>query len=198
MVKSRKPELIGRIEEADAAAAAAVSPYRETAPIRALSWLSKAADQPPLRTLCAAAIAAGLAGGNSRLAMAGARALASHTLATLVKDVIKHRIDRSRPRSAGGAKPKIRPGTSTAKDETSFPSGHSAGAAAVASAFARDLPEYRTPAYAAAGLLALAQVPRCAHYPSDVGAGIALGIAADAAVDYALRALPLARDGTES
>ena len=105
----KKPELVDTVEKADAAAAAAVRPYRKTLPIRALSWLSKAGDQPPLRTLCAAAIAAGLAGGNRRLAMAGARALASHTLATLVKDAIKHRIDRSRPRSSGGAKPKIRP-----------------------------------------------------------------------------------------
>lgn len=194
----KKPELVDSIEEADAAAADAVRPYRKTAPIRALSWLSKAGDQPPLRTLCAAAIAAGIAGGNRRLAMAGARALASHTLATWAKDAIKRRVDRSRPGSSAVGKPKIRPGRSTGKEETSFPSGHSAGAAAVASAFARDFPEYRTPAYAAAGLIALAQVPRCSHYPSDVGAGIAIGIAADAGLARALRALPLARDGEQS
>ncbi|HEX8532708.1 MAG TPA: phosphatase PAP2 family protein [Allosphingosinicella sp.] len=198
MAKNRKPEIVGRLEEADAAAAAAVSPYRQTVPIRLLSWLSKAGDQPPLRTFCAAAIAAGLAGGNRRLAAAGARALASHTLATVLKDAVKHRVDRSRPRSSGDNKPKIKPGTNTAKEETSFPSGHSAGAAAVASAFAREFPEYAGPAYAAAGLIALAQVPRCSHYPSDVGAGLTIGIAADAALDHALGAVPLAGDGTES
>ena len=197
MVKSKKPELIDSIEDADSAAAAAVRPYRKTVPIRTLSWLSKAGDQPPLRTFCAAAIAAGLAGGNRRLAIAGVRALASHTLATLAKDAIKHRIDRSRPRSNGNSRPKIKPGSNREKEETSFPSGHSAGAAAVASAFARDYPEYRGPAYAAAGLIALAQVPRCSHYPSDVGAGLAIGVAADAAVAVALRALPLAEDSTE-
>jgi undecaprenyl-diphosphatase len=198
MAKTKKPEIVDRIEEADAAAAEAVGPYRETLPIRLLSWLSKAGDQPPLRTLCAAAIAAGLAGGNRRLAAAGARALASHTLATVVKDAVKHRVDRSRPRSRGDEKPKIKPGISTAKEETSFPSGHSAGAAAVASAFAREFPEYAASAYGAAGLIALAQVPRCSHYPSDVGAGLAIGIAADAALDQALGAVPLAGDGTES
>lgn len=198
MVKSKKPELVDSIEQADAAAAAAVRPYRETVPIRVLSWLSKAGDQPPLRTFCAAAIAAGLAGGNRRLAMAGTRALASHTLATWVKDAIKHQVDRSRPGPKGDGKPTIKPGRSSAKEKTSFPSGHSAGAAAVASAFGHDYPEYRTPAYAAAGLIALAQVPRCTHYPSDVGAGLAIGIASDAAVAYAMRALPLAADGTES
>ena len=96
--------------------------------------------------------------------------------------MIKHRVDRSRPNSNGGSKPTIKPGRSADKEETSFPSGHSAGAAAVAGAFARDFPEFRVAAYSAAGLVALAQVPRCSHYPSDVGAGIAIGLAADAAV----------------
>lgn len=197
MPKKKKLELVDNIEEADAAAAAAVRPYRETIPIRALSYFSKLGDQPPLRTLCGLAIAAGLVTRNGRLVRTGARALASHTLATIVKDVIKHRVDRSRPRSNGGSKPTIKSGRNTAKEETSFPSGHSAGAAAVASAFGRDFPEYRTAAYSAAGLIALAQVPRCSHYPSDVGAGVAIGLVADAAVDNALRAVRLAGGETE-
>ena len=77
-------------------------------------------------------------------------------------------------------------GRNTSKEETSFPSGHSAGAAAVARAFARDYPEHAAPAYAAAGALALAQIPRCAHYPTDVGAGLALGLAAEAVVDIGI------------
>lgn len=198
MASNKAPELIETIEDADAAAAAAVRPYRRTVPIRALSYFSKLGDQPPLRALCGAVIAAGLIARNGRLVRTGARAIASHTLATLVKDAVKARVDRTRPRTNGEAKPKIRPGTNTAKEETSFPSGHSAGAAAVASAFARDYPEYRMPAYATAGLIALAQVPRCSHYPSDVGAGIAIGIASDAVVAHGFRALRLAGVGSES
>ena len=76
----------------------------------------------------------------------------------------------------------MKPGRKRSKEETSFPSGHSAGAIAVARAFAREYPEYRAPALGAAGLIALAQIPRCAHYPSDVGAGLAVGVAAEAAV----------------
>lgn len=192
MKKNKKLDLVETVEDADAATTLAVRPYRETPPIRALSFFSKLGDQPPLRTLCGAAIAAGLAAGNGRLAQAGARALISHTLATAAKNFIKNRVDRSRPRSNGPAEPEIKPGRSTAKEETSFPSGHSAGAAAVASAFARDFPEYRTAAYSTAGLIALAQVPRCSHYPSDVGVGILIGIVSDAAVDRALRAGRLA------
>ena len=192
MTNNDKPELIETIEVADAAAASAVQPFRETAPIRALSYFSKMGDQPPLRAICGAMIAAGFVTRDPQLVRAGARALASHTLATFVKNVVKHRVDRTRPRSNGQSRPEIKPGRNTAKEETSFPSGHSAGAAAVASAFGRHFPNYRTPAYSAGGLIALAQVPRCSHYPSDVGVGIAIGIASDAAVDLALKAAQLA------
>jgi membrane-associated phospholipid phosphatase len=152
--------------------------------MEALGRFASLGDQPPLRILCAAVIAAGLAGGDRRLARAGLRMLAAHTLATLAKDFVKHRVDRTRPRSRGGhgKDPVPKPGRRTAKEETSFPSGHSAGAAAVARAFARDYPDYAAPAYGVAGALALAQIPRCAHYPTDVGAGLAIGAAAELAV----------------
>ena len=174
---------------ADAAAAEAALPYQGSPAMEALGRFASLGDQPPLRTLCAATIAAGLAGGNRRLARAGLRMLVAHTLATLAKDFVKLRVDRTRPRSKGerGKDHVPRPGRHTAKETTSFPSGHSAGAAAVARAFARDYPEYAAPAYAAAGALALAQIPRCAHYPTDVGAGLAIGLAAEAAVDIGLR-----------
>ncbi|HET9637619.1 MAG TPA: phosphatase PAP2 family protein [Allosphingosinicella sp.] len=170
---------------ADAAAAEAALPYQGSPAMEALGRFASLGDQPPLRILCAAVIAAGVAGSNRRLARAGVRMLVAHTLATLAKDYVKERVDRTRPRSKGekGKDHVPRPGRDTSKEETSFPSGHSAGAAAVARAFARDYPEYAAPAYAAGGALALAQIPRCAHYPTDVGAGLAIGLAAEAIVD---------------
>jgi undecaprenyl-diphosphatase len=118
--------------------------------------------------------------------------LAAHTLATVAKNFVKHRVDRARPRSKHleGKDHKLAPGRSTAKEETSFPSGHSAGAAAVARAFVRDYPEHAPAAYAAAGAISLAQIPRCAHYPTDVGAGLAIGVAAEALVSAAFDLLP--------
>lgn len=174
---------------ADVAAAEAALPYQGSPAMEALGRFASLGDQPPLRTLCAATIAAGLAGGNRRLARAGLRMLVAHTLATLAKDFIKKRVDRTRPRSKSGeGKDHVpRPGRHTAKEVTSFPSGHSAGAAAVARAFARDYPELGAPAYAAGGALALAQIPRCAHYPTDVGAGLAIGLVAEAVVDIGFR-----------
>lgn len=183
---------------ADAKTVDAVSPHAETLPVRMLEHFAGLGDQPELRTLCGAVIAAGIVSGNGRLARAGLRMLAAHTVATWAKDFVKHRVDRTRPRSLGKAGKDHVPtaGRSTAKEETSFPSGHSAGAAAVARAFARDYPEHAAPALAAGGALALAQIPRCAHYPTDVGAGLAIGLAAEALVDLGARAIGRHAKGT--
>jgi membrane-associated phospholipid phosphatase len=184
----KKPSEAARtLVRADRKAAETVLPYENSLPVRLLEHVADLGDQPPMRILCGSVIAVGLIGGNRRLTGAGLRMLAAHTLATLVKDAVKRRVDRTRPRSLPkpGRDAKPRPGDSEAKEETSFPSGHSAGAASVARAFARSYPEHAAPAYAAAGILALAQIPRCAHYPTDVGAGIAIGLAAEKAVDLA-------------
>ncbi len=177
------------VVRADREAAAALLPYEQSLPVRLLDHVADLGDQPQMRVLCGAVIAAGLIGGDRRLARAGLRMLAAHTLATLVKDAVKHRVDRTRPHAVRKAGKDARPrrGDSEAKEETSFPSGHSAGAAAVARAFVRSYPEHAAPAYAAAGVLALAQIPRCAHYPTDVGAGIVIGLAAEKVVDLAER-----------
>jgi undecaprenyl-diphosphatase len=109
----------------------------------------------------------------------------AHEAATLVKDFVKRRVDRTRPRSRTNTEShKPKPGGDTSKEETSFPSGHSTGAAAVARAFAREFPEHKAVAYTGAGLIALAQIPRCAHYLTDVGSGLAVGTAAEAAVAW--------------
>lgn len=170
--------------DADKSAMDAVEPYKKSAAVRAVSWASELGDQPQLLVLSGGLLAFGLVRRDGRMARAGARMIAAHLLATMAKSFVKHRIDRTRPRSTGNGKdhhPK--PGRSRAKEETSFPSGHSAGAVAVARAFARDYPDHRGGALAAAGFIALAQIPRRAHYPTDVAAGLAIGLAAEKAVD---------------
>ena len=172
------------IEKADVAVAKALAPVRKNPVVRALGTLSEIGDQPEMRVLCAGVIAAGLWRGDARMAGAGARMLAAHTLATMAKTAVKHRVDRTRPNVLveegryGWAA-----GESREHDETSFPSGHTAGAVAVAGTFARDYPEHRAAAWGAAALVALMQMPRCKHYPSDVGAGAAIGLATAALVN---------------
>ena len=176
--------------KADSAVANAVDPYRETGPIKALSLLSEIGDQPQARALSLGLFGLGIVTRNARLAQAGARMMVAHEGATLIKDFIKRRIDRTRPRSRGGGRThRPRRGRHTHKEETSFPSGHSAGAAALARAYARDYPEHAGPAYAAAGMIAVAQIPRCAHYPTDVSSGLAVGIVAEAATSILFDAL---------
>lgn len=176
------------VEDLDAEIAEAVEPYRDTPLVRAISLFSEIGDQPPMRTLCAATIAAGLAGGYPRLTRAGLRMIAAHTLATAAKNFVKLRVDRTRPHAKGdGDGHRFTPGNNPAKEETSFPSGHTAGAVAVARAFSREFPEYGTAALGAAGVIALAQIPRCAHYPADVGAGAAIGLVSEAVVDGVLK-----------
>ena len=185
------------VQEADAAVLDAVEPIRETAPVKLLSTLSEMGDQPQIRALSAALFAAGLLKGDRRLMRAGARMLASHELATMIKNFVKHRVDRTRPRSRDEAADahEMKPGDDHSKGETSFPSGHSAGAASAARAFAREFPDHAGAAYGVAAGVALAQIPRCAHYPTDVGAGLAIGIASELAVDAGWRAAEAAWGG---
>ena len=171
------------IADADFEVTDALSEHRDSLAVQALCNFAKLGDQPELRLISAGLLAAGLLTGRARLSRAGMRMLVAHEIATAAKNFAKHRVDRTRPHSAGDsrqAKPSA--GRKTAKKHTSFPSGHSAGAVAVAQAFARQFPEYRLPALAAAGLVAVGQIPKEAHYPTDVLAGTALGVASEAAL----------------
>jgi membrane-associated phospholipid phosphatase len=166
-----------RLMDFDDRARRLFEPYADSLPVRVLDLFSKLGDQPELRLIAGSLMMVGTFAGNDRLVRAGARMLVAHEAATAVKDFVKTNVDRTRPRSAnnrGAKKPKK--GDHTAKEKTSFPSGHSAGAIAAARAFSREFPEYGGAAIAGAALVAASQVPRCAHYPTDVAAGAAIGL----------------------
>lgn len=166
----------------------AALPVQNRLPVRILSVISEVGDQPPMLAISGGVAIAGAWRGDARMIRAGGRMLAAHLLATGLKNMIKRRVDRTRPFAADGAEDhKPEPGTTDSKEETSFPSGHTAGAMAVAQAFAREYPDHAGKALGGAGLIALAQVPRCAHYPTDVGAGLVIGWLSELAVDRAAR-----------
>lgn len=170
----------------DAVLEKAVAPYRSNPAVQAVGLFGKIGDQPPLRALCAGAILWGLIRRDRRFAKTGLRMLAAHELATGMKSFLKHRIDRKRPRNARTpADNAARPGHSRAKARSSFPSGHSAGALAVARACGREFPDHRSAAIGAASLVAASQVPRSAHFATDVLAGAAVGVAAELIVNGA-------------
>lgn len=164
-------------------------PLANSPAIEALNLLSKFGDQPELRLISGGLLVAGTMIANDRLVRAGARMLIAHEAATALKDLLKTNIDRTRPRSAqkSGAK-KPEKGHQTAKEKTSFPSGHSAGAIAAARAFSREFPQYGMAAICAATAIAAAQIPRCAHYPTDVAAGILIGLLMEEATNLAWKA----------
>lgn len=58
---------------------------------------------------------------------------------------------------------------------SSFPSGHSASAAAFAAGVSAEMPALGVPLQALAGLVGFSRVATGAHYPSDVAAGFLLG-----------------------
>jgi membrane-associated phospholipid phosphatase len=121
--------------------------------------------------------------------------LASLLLATWAKGALKKVVTRTRPNMLTGRG--VHEAGLLGRDEgpwSSFPSGHTAGSLAVARACVRHYPAARAPAYALAAGVAAAQVPRCAHYPSDVLAGALLGLAAEAAAARLLAAVARAGD----
>ena len=128
------------------------TPYSKSLPIRGLDLLSKLGDQPELRLIAGLMMVTGTFARSDRLVRAGARMIIAHEAATLAKDLLKTEINRTRPRSAEGrTQKKPKAGRSTAKEQTSFPSGDSAGAIAAARAFSREFPEYGAAAMTAAG-----------------------------------------------
>jgi len=171
------------IEAADIAVAEATAPVGDTALGRTIGELGKLGDQPPMIAFALLTAATGALRDDRRLARAGVRMLAAHALATGMKVLVKRGVDRSRPSLLlERGHYEAHPGHNDDHDLTSFPSGHTAGVTAVARAFSRHYPEYAGVSAAAALGLSLIQIPRRAHFVSDIVAGAALGLLGEAIV----------------
>jgi membrane-associated phospholipid phosphatase len=180
---NRRRDDLSPPERFDIAVVEFLQPVLGSAASQAIGAIGKAADQPPLLLLSAAMLVAGRQTGDRRLRRAGERMLLAHLLATAAKTWGKNHVDRSRPDELmEKGRYRMRRGRSRKEALQSFPSGHTAGAVAVARAFAREFPEWATPAYLAAALLGALQLPRLAHFPTDIFAGALVGMAAEAAV----------------
>lgn len=179
------------LERLDVEAAASAARHRHHPLVRTLGLASELADQIPLGLVCGAVIAGGLAGGRPQIARTGARMMAAHVLANVVKRRIKNRLRRIRPEEIVRNRDyAFEAGESQGGHDTSFPSGHTAGAVAVAAIVARDIPSLALPAIGMAALISGVQIPRGKHYPIDVAAGAALGLAAAGLVDLMLPPSP--------
>lgn len=177
-----------KVEKLDLKVARVVGQARKHPAIKAIGTLSEVGDQPPLRTIAAMTMVAGALGRSPHLTGAGVRMLVAHQLATMVKSVIKHAVDRTRPEVVlDGDRYESGKGQHDNGRFGSFPSGHTAGAVAVARAIGRDYPAIAVPAMVFASGIAIAQLPRGKHYVSDIVAGAVIGLVADAGVEAAVK-----------
>lgn len=180
-----------KAERIDAALSKALVVYRDNPALRVAGAASEAADQPPLIALCVATVAAGAVLRHPRLLRAGLRMLASEGVATGVKSVIKRHVNRTRPhKMLRDGRYSLHTDGKGSKNEgpwNSFPSGHTAGAVAVARAATREYAAAVPAAGLAATLVALVQLPRGRHFASDVLAGAVIGWASEAVVNAAMR-----------
>ena len=185
MTKQKKPT---KAEEAEIKVAHAAAVEEGGIAESLLAPFREIGDQPPMTAASATILVCGLAFRDRRMARAGVRMLAALGLATLIKSAIKNNVDRTRPGEViKNGRYRLQPGNSKDKALRSMPSGHSAGAAAVFRAAARDYPSASVPLMGAAGAIAASQLPTRNHFISDIAAGFAIGLVsewiASAAVD---------------
>lgn len=139
---------------------------------RVLPRLTSSADHGALWVAVAAGLA--LSGGSRR--RAAVRGLTSLALASATANVpAKLSVRRRRPQIHAVPVPRL---LRRQPSSSSFPSGHSASAAAFAAGVALESPLVGAPVGLLAAGVAYGRVHTGVHYPGDVAAGIALGGAA--------------------
>ena len=150
---------------------------------RCMPQLSRAADFSRLWLALAALLGVSGGPGWRRAAVRGIKSVALASTTTNV--VAKLHFRRRRPPldQVPVARRVLRPPVTT-----SFPSGHSASAAAFATAVALEAPELALPVGALAAAVAVSRVWTGAHYPGDVAAGAGIGTLAALAVTRPARA----------
>ena len=182
-------DTVAKVTEAELEATHKAAVREDHKLVRLAGKASEAADQPPLIALSAATILVGAVLRRPVVFRSGVRMLASHLVATGIKTALKNSIDRTRPSRALKDGHRVGKGRGTG-DTTlnSFPSGHTAGAVAVAQAVASESPAAAIPLQAAAVGVAALQPSRGQHYFSDVAAGAAIGWLSERLTDAALAA----------
>lgn len=168
---------LGEIEALDRAVYRAVARASTPSLDRTMRTVSHAANYSRLSVASAATLA--VAGGphGRRAATSGLAAVAATS--AVVNLLVKPLGRRRRPDRAGARVPHVRHVRMPAS--RSFPSGHTAAAAAFATGAGREMPAASIPLHALAALVGYSRVHTGVHYPGDVVAGWLLGaVVADA------------------
>jgi membrane-associated phospholipid phosphatase len=168
MIMERVFRRLGRLDRAAYQSVAAMSTPLLDRPLRQVSDFANFA-KPWLLVAAALALFGGTRG--RRAAVTGIVAIGLSSL--LVNQLIKLVGERSRPDRTQLGVPESR--WVLMPSSTSFPSGHSASAAAFAVSVGDVVPKLRLPLRAAAGVVAFSRVYTGVHYPSDVLIGATVG-----------------------
>ncbi|MEN8235384.1 MAG: phosphatase PAP2 family protein [Actinomycetota bacterium] len=166
MTNQSKP--LERLHELDEQVHQQVADWHAPILDKTLPPLSEAASYSRLWMVIAALIAA-FGGRRGRRTAVGGMAAIGATSA-LANIVVKGVANRRRP---GIEVPEDR--RLKHPDSTSFPSGHTASAAAFSGVIGREIPELWLPMNALAGAVGFSRVYTGVHYPGDVAAGWILG-----------------------
>jgi membrane-associated phospholipid phosphatase len=169
--RSEAVDLLHRLGRADRAVYRAVAQLSTPAldvPLRRLSHFANF-SKPWFVTAGALALVGGARG--RRAALTGVAAIGAASL--VVNQPMKMAGDRRRPDRETLGVPE--PRWVTMPTSTSFPSGHSASAAAFAVAVGDVVPVLRWPLRLAGGAVAFSRVYTGVHYPGDVLVGVTVG-----------------------
>jgi membrane-associated phospholipid phosphatase len=159
---------LGRADRAAYRAVARLSAPVLDAPLRRLSHFANF-SKPWFLTAGVLALVGGARG--RRAALTGVAAIGAASL--VVNQPMKMAGDRRRPDRESLGVPE--PRWVTMPTSTSFPSGHSASAAAFAVAVGDVVPALRWPLRLAGGTVAFSRVYTGVHYPGDVLVGVSVG-----------------------
>src|SRR3954463_2310783 len=176
-----EPDQSSKVEKADVKLGTKIAKHRNHPVAKAAGKVGKIGDQGPLYALSAGLLAVGVSSRDRRLTDTGLSMLAAIATADVAKRLVKSLVHRTRPHVAlDEGHYEADAGGTDDKHEQSFPSGHMAGAAAVARALARNHPEAGAVAAAAAIGIGLSRIAKGAHWPLDVAAGAVIGLVAEA------------------
>jgi membrane-associated phospholipid phosphatase len=168
VIMERLLRRLGRVDHSAYQSVAAMSTPLLDRPLRQVSDFADL-SKPWFLVAVALALFGGTRG--RRAAVTGIVAIGLSSL--LVNQLIKLVGERSRPDRTQLGVPESR--WVLMPSSTSFPSGHSASAAAFAVSVGDVLPKLRLPLRAAAGVVAFSRVYTGVHYPSDVLIGATVG-----------------------
>ena len=159
--------------------------HRHKAWARYADKAAELGDQEPLYAFGAGMLVVGFLTRRPKLTRAGVSVLARVAVADLSKRLMKRCVKRTRPTELldHGRYEKDRGGGND-HEEQSFPSGHVACTLAAAIGVSRHWPAATPAALAFTGLVGVARVVKGEHWPTDVAAGVILGVVADATVSH--------------